>query len=99
MKKLRLILTFYNNYLFVCSIITLCCVKIFSDYGVVTFSSLFWFKVFTIGIIGYFTHEYKAKEFYYYQNLGLSKRVLFVTTLGFDFFVFLMVLYLMYKNA
>lgn len=94
MKKIKPMFTFYRNFLFVSSVITCCCFWIFRDFGVVTFSSLFWFKVFTLGIIFFFINSYKAKEFYYYQNLGLSKKVLFASTFSFDFIVFLFVLYL-----
>lgn len=98
MKKIRLIVTFYYNFLLVSSVITYCCFDIFRRYGVVTFSSLFWFKIFTLGIIYYFISSYKHKELYYYQNLGLSKKVLFIVTFSFDFILFLTILYLLYRS-
>lgn len=45
----------------------------------------------------YFIHSYKRSEFYYYKNLGASKVLLWVSTLSFDFMMFLLVLILSLK--
>lgn len=50
---------------------------------------MIWFKVITMAIIVYYINTYKRKEFYYYQNLGLSKKLLWTYTLGLDFLLFL----------
>jgi hypothetical protein len=51
---------------------------------------LFWSKVLTGAVIYFFVNEYKQKEYYYYHNLGLSKKQLWVATAGFDFGVFIL---------
>ena len=40
-------------------------------------------------IIFYFTNSNKKKEYYYYDNLGISKRTLWVPALAVDFLVFM----------
>jgi hypothetical protein len=42
-------------------------------------------------IIYNFIRSYKSKEFYYYQNLGLSKKFLWISTLSFDILLYLVV--------
>jgi len=37
---------------------------------------------------------YKANEFYYYQNAGISKPTLWISVIGFDLFVFLLLIIL-----
>jgi len=92
-KTIRLILTFYKNFLLASLIITAGCVCIFWKYGFTTFLVLFWFKVATLALIYYFINNYKSKEYYYYQNLGISKVLLWAFTLTFDFtlFIFLII--------
>jgi len=92
-KTIRLIWTFYKSFLLASIIITACCVRIFWKYGFSTFLALFWFKVATLGLIYYFIDNYKSREYYYYQNLGISKVLLWAFTLTFDFalFIFLII--------
>jgi len=61
------------------------------------FGMLFWFKVATLGLIFYFVNSYKSKHYYYYQNLGLSKAMLWGVALGFDLFLFLFLCVFSYK--
>jgi hypothetical protein len=74
-------------------LITATCLVLFWEYGFGVFSTLFWFKIGTLGLTFYFINNYKNKEYYYYQNLGVSKTLLWSTTLSFDFalFVFLII--------
>ena len=55
------------------SIITISSMYLVYMYGLYAISFLFWLKIFTLGIIILFINSYKKNEFYYYQNLGLSK--------------------------
>ncbi len=96
-KTLRLLLTFYRSYFFVTFLITCCCLYIFSMYGIEIFVALFWSKISTLGLIYYFIKTNKSKEFYYYQNLGISKLLLWSTTLIFDFIIFISLLILVHK--
>jgi len=92
LKKIRLILLFYRNFWFASSLISLACLALFWEYGYSIFSTLFWFKIATLFIIYRYIGSYKAKEFYYYQNLGISKQILWIATLGADLIVYLLLL-------
>jgi len=95
MKALRLILTFYKTFIIASSVITISSMYLVYMYGPHIISFLFWFKVFTLGIMLVFVNSYKGKEFYYYQNLGFSKLFLWFTSIGIDLFLFFILLILM----
>ena len=89
MRTLRLAFTFYKSYAYVSLLITLCCLMVSYTHGIKTFTALFWFKIITLGLILFFINSYKGDEYYYYKNLGLHKRVLWISTLSFDILVFI----------
>lgn len=93
----RLIITFYKSFALASNFITLACLFLISLYGkkaIYIIQALFWFKIISLGIIFYYIHNYKKDEFYYYINLGLSKKRLWITTFAFDFILFLILLIL-----
>lgn len=92
MRTIRLILTFYNSFAFVSLMITLACLSIIYTWGFTTFVALFWFKIVTAGIIFYYINSFKKDVFYYYKNLGLTKKYLWFSSLTFDFVLFLILL-------
>ncbi|HWK04386.1 MAG TPA: hypothetical protein VNS58_12175 [Puia sp.] len=91
-KTIRLLLTFYKNFFFFSFLMTLICMGLFREYGMSIFSTLFWLKLSTLGLTIVVIKSYKNKEFYYYQNLGLTRTFLWVSTLGFDFILYLFLL-------
>ena len=95
LKTIRLIWTFYRNFIFVSLLITATCLSILLKNGFIVFSQIFWFKIITLGLTFYFINNYKHKEFYYYQNLGVSKVLLWSVTLTLDFclFIFLIIMF------
>lgn len=97
-KILRSLYTFYLNHFFVGLAISLCCYKIYAIYGPKTIFALFWFKAATIGVVFYAVSQRKQKEFYYYQNLGISKKLLWTSTLGIDFLLFVSLLTLAHQT-
>jgi hypothetical protein len=100
MKKaglIRNLFSFYKSFLLLSLVIDTCCVGLFCQYGPSIFSALFWFKLFTLGLSYYFINEYKKKQYYYYYNLGISKTMLWATTLSFDFIIFLFLIIKTYK--
>ena len=99
MKTLGLIVNFYKSFAFASWMITLSCMIITYTHGISTFTALFWFKIITLGIIVYFINSYKRDEFYYYKNLGTSKLFLWISTLSFDFILFITLLVLTLKIA
>ena len=96
-KTIRLIWTFYRSFIFASLVVNVCCLSIFWKYGFSVFSGLFWVKIATLGLTYYFINDYKSKEFYYYQNLGVSKMLLWVITLTFDFALFIFLIIETYK--
>jgi hypothetical protein len=93
-RTIRLIWTFYSGFVLASLVITACCLYYFWLYGFTVFFGVFWLKVLSLAVTGYFINVYKAKEFYYYQNAGISKLILWASALGFDLvlFIFLIVL-------
>lgn len=92
MKTLRSILTFYKSFAFVSILITLASavvVYLSGNKGVFMIQGFFWFKIFSLGAIFYINNTYKKDEYYYYKNLGISKLMLWIPPLVFDFVLFL----------
>jgi hypothetical protein len=96
-RMLRLLLTFYKSYAAVALLITLSCSWIFWINGLKSFVFIFWFKIITLALIACFISTYKKKEFFYYQNLGLSKLQLWSYTLTADMLIYIAVLTLTYR--
>jgi hypothetical protein len=96
-KTIRLISTFYRSFMLVSLLITFSSMVLFWEYGFSIFHTLFWFKIITLGLTFYFINSYKEKEYYYYQNLGVSKILLWTTTLIFDFVLFIVLIIQEYK--
>jgi len=96
-KTIRLIFTFYRSFLLASVLITGCCLVLFWEYGLSIFVAIFWLKIATLAIIFYFINTYKHREYYYYQNLGISKVLLWSTTLIFDFALFIFLVVQLYK--
>jgi hypothetical protein len=96
-KFVRLVWTFYKSYIFSSITITLCSLFLFAEYGLDIFIALFWFKIATLGITFFFINSYKKNEYYYYQNFGVSKLMLWATSLSFDFILFVFLIIQIYK--
>ncbi len=93
-KTIQLIWTFYKSFLLLSAIITFFCVRAFWKYGFASFFGIFWCKIATLGLTYYLVSTYKKNEYYYYQNLGVSKTLLWTVSLSFDFALFLFLLIL-----
>jgi hypothetical protein len=96
-SSIRLIATFYNTYNIPSILISLLSAGIFRISGWSFFVVIFWFKLISMAFIITFINSYRKKEFYYYQNLGLSKIALWTGSLFFDFVLFLTLLILAYQ--
>lgn len=61
--------------------------------------NLLGLKVITLFLIFYFLNSLGRTDFYYYKNLGLTRKLLWASTLSFDFllFLFLMIIICMIK--
>ena len=94
---IRLLWTFYKSYLLMSIFITIICLRVFWLNGLASFFGVFWCKVLTLVITFFFVHNLKKKEYYNYQNLGIGKKILWATTLLFDFLLFILLLILTNK--
>ncbi|HXU26200.1 MAG TPA: hypothetical protein VN698_03130 [Bacteroidia bacterium] len=99
MKTCRLIIIFYKTFFFLSFTLSLCCAILLHINGLTAFAFLFWFKVITLVLTFYFIRQYKEHEFYYYQNLGISKYVLWAATLTADMLLYITLQALTYKLA
>ncbi|HZK63284.1 MAG TPA: hypothetical protein VFC34_04015 [Puia sp.] len=91
-RTIRLLWTFYKNFVFLSTLISVCCLVLFLEYGFSVFIDLFWLKVITSLIIFYFVDYYKRQEYYYYFNLGISKTRLWSPIFIFDFSLFILMI-------
>ncbi len=99
MRTLKLITRFYSGIFLVNFLVTLGCVYLmwlYSAHAIEIIGMLFWFKIITIAIMFYGSIYYKKEELYYYQNLGVSKTKLGVTTSVFDFLLWLSLIIIVY---
>jgi len=96
-KTVKLVFTFYRSFFIATTAITACCVWVICKNGISAFSILFWFKIATLLLTCYFVKNYKVKEVYYYQNLGISKVVLWSCVIALDFALFIVSIIIAYK--
>lgn len=87
---MRPLLTFYGNYALPSIVITLFCAYFFYEMGIALLTTITWFKLISLAAFVYYVNSYKSKEFYYYHNLGISKRFLWACTIGFDLFIYIL---------
>jgi hypothetical protein len=97
MRAIRLIFTFYKSFAFASLLITMACVSIIYKSGISAFTVLFWFKIVTLGLIFAYLHSFKKDVYYYFINLGLTRKHLWVASLSFDFLLFLILITLTLK--
>ena len=89
MKKLKLYFAFYGSFAYVSLVFSGFLAFCVYNYGFETYTLLFWGKLLTLGIIFLYIRTYKVKEFYYYKNLGLSKKSLWIFSLSLDMLIYL----------
>ena len=90
-KKINLFFTFYKSFCFVSIVISIVCAYFLMKDGASAYSALFWFKVITSALIFFYIREYKSKEFYFYKNLGISKKALWIFSLLLDLTIYFVV--------
>jgi hypothetical protein len=98
-RTIRLLLTFYGSIFFPNFLITLICGGLFWEYGLSILAVQFWLKLSVMALVFYYIRSYKKKEFYYYQSLGLSQSFLWISTLSFDFGLYLFLMVRVYKMS
>lgn len=96
-RLIRCLYTFYQSHFFVGLFISLSCMWMYHALGNHAIPFLCWFKGITQGIFVYAVNQRKRKEFFYYHNLGVSKTLLWGTTISIDLFLFVMLMFLAHK--
>ena len=89
MRTTRLLFTFYKSFAFASLMITLSCLITIYTWGIQTFAAMLFIKTSTLGVIFYYIRSFKKNEFYYYKNLGLTQKHLWIPTFTFEVFLFL----------
>ena len=96
-KIAKLIWTFYKSFIFLSFLVTVSCIVLFWEYGLGIYGILFCFKIATLTMTFFIVNSYKSNEYYYYQNLGVSKILLWVNSLSIDLILFSYLIFLTYK--
>jgi hypothetical protein len=98
MKKIRLLITFYLSFALVTLLftaaggITLYKAGSFTAAPAKLLPGIIWIKVISSAIVICYINNYQQKQFFYFQNLRLSKLFLWSYTIGFDLLLFIAVL-------
>jgi hypothetical protein len=88
LTRLRNLLSFYLSFAFPNLLITLACIYMLNVLGMEAFVMVHPFKYVTLLIMWSYINTYKKAEFFYYQNLGMSKRFLWICCIGIDLLIF-----------
>ena len=91
MRNIRLYFTFYRSFCIASILISLACACLFLRNGISVFSLLFKFKIITLALFFYYIRKYKSREFYFYKNLGIGKKALWVFAISLDLIIFAVV--------
>lgn len=87
MRYLKLCFTFYRSFGVALLVVTLICAYFFFRDGMSIYFPLFWFKIGSMVLVYFYMKEYKKEELYYYKNLGVGERSLWVFSFVLDIFV------------
>ncbi len=90
--RLKLIAGFYRNFFVASLAISLTCAYLLMELGVASLFYLFWFRVITLGLIVYYIRDYKKRDFYFYDNLGMSRRTLWTVTMLCEAMLFILLI-------
>jgi hypothetical protein len=99
MQKIKLLFIFYRNYIIPSLMLTGLCCWIFISHGPATLSSLFLFKILTYAPIAFLVHERRKETYYFYANLGLGWRALYLGSMAPDLVFFILLLTALYPYA
>ena len=96
-SRLKLIAGFYKNFFFASWLISLTCAYLLMEIGVPALFYLFWFRVITWGLIYYYVRDYKKRDFYFYDNLGIGRRTLWSASMLCEALLFILFIFLALK--
>ena len=87
-RNIKLYFVFYKSFWFFSTVISILCAFYLMSDGASIYAPLFWFKIGTLAFVFYYIRAYKAKEFLFYKNLGISRRALWVFSFSFDMIIY-----------
>lgn len=93
-NKISLYLSFVKPFYAASLLLTSVCVWLGLKFGMSIFGVLFYFKVFSMSLVFYVADVYSSRKYYYYYNLGFSKRGLWLPVVITDVAIFLIVVLL-----
>jgi len=96
-NKLQLYISFYKSIAIVNISISISVLSVIYVYGISPFLYLFWFKIITLFFILYANNTYKSKEYFYFLNLGVSKKNLWISSALIDIVIFILLLIIAMK--
>lgn len=94
MRKLRYILLFYSSLYPATLSISLIGIAIVGLYGLGALQPVLWFKAIAYGIVVYHVDQSRRREFWYFYNLGFTRRGLWMSVTLLDFCLFFTLLWI-----
>lgn len=93
-KKIHLLWAFYLNFAAALLVVNGVSSYTFYESGMKSLTIILCLKVISSCAIVFYINSYKKKDFYYYQNRGLSRSFLWNYTLSADFISLIFLLFL-----
>lgn len=91
-RRLKIYYTFFRSFYLAGFCISLCCGWLVYRWGDDLLQPVIWFKLLTAAVVYYLADRLKHREYYYYHNLGISKRKLWAFYELCDLLVFVLLL-------
>jgi hypothetical protein len=93
-RSLRIICSFYSSVAGLSTLTNISCAVAYYQNGYQALVTAFWIKALLAALTCYFINTFRAREFYYYRNLGFPRTKLWLYTLVLDtsFFIILCLL-------
>ena len=96
MKKLRLFFTFYLNFAIPSIILSMAAATFVFLFGLAALALSWYFKSITLAIISFYINNHHKRDYYYYQNLGVSKTFLWISSTTADIALYLLLILIAY---
>lgn len=87
---MNVILTFYRNFIWPASLITLISCNIIFYGSSKDIVYLLWMKLISNICLGAYFELFEAQQFYFFNNLGYSKIILYISAAFVDFIVWIL---------
>lgn len=92
LQRLRWLAAFYRPMLLLWCCVAVPAVVLSYRHGWPVFTGLFWLKIISGGLGYFFVNQQYRFQYYYYHNLGLSKRWLWAMGFSIDFLAYLLLI-------